>query len=349
MPKHPIRIKPGETIDLELTESERSLLLNEPVFAEVEDLIRSSPPGEPIKITLPELDFLCDCVGAAASDFKKKKTQKKILDGIDRKCSALAEGFTDGGAPSMMGPGGALSLDGPDDKLNAKFMAEQMAKLRDWLDDTEECAREWRITTKPVKDFWLAPAQRDVLLQLPECPWLLRRQAKKKNPTFTVLELLDSMRALVLQMPRLTAQLQMAALLVAKHLAERLFDGMSGYVEAIEKKAEAEERGEVPRPKTDTVYQFTIVLVESDPPIWRRIQVIDCTLDKLHEHIQMAMGWTNSHLHQFRIEKQIYADPGMMEGSFMDFEMEDSTHTLLSEVMIPQGKKKMKFQYEYDF
>ena len=48
-------------------------------------------------------------------------------------------------------------------------------------------------------------------------------------------------------------------------------------------------------PRTpDTVYQFKITLLDSQPPIWRRIQVKDCTLDKLHEHIQTAMGWTNS-------------------------------------------------------
>src|ERR687898_544427 len=48
-------------------------------------------------------------------------------------------------------------------------------------------------------------------------------------------------------------------------------------------------------------YQFKVTLLDTKPPIWRRIQVADCTLDKLHEHIQTAMGWTNSHLHHFRI------------------------------------------------
>src|SRR5689334_20031827 len=41
-------------------------------------------------------------------------------------------------------------------------------------------------------------------------------------------------------------------------------------------------------PVADTVYQFKITLLESHPPIWRRIQVQDCTLDKLHEYIQTA-------------------------------------------------------------
>src|SRR5437868_753080 len=35
-----------------------------------------------------------------------------------------------------------------------------------------------------------------------------------------------------------------------------------------------------------TVYQFKITLQYIKPPIWRRVQVADGTLDGLHEHIQ---------------------------------------------------------------
>ena len=62
-----------------------------------------------------------------------------------------------------------------------------------------------------------------------------------------------------------------------------------------------------PKP-TDTVFQFKITLLGSKPPIWRRIQVKDCTLDKLHELIQTVMGWTNSHLHHFKVGEQLYGD-----------------------------------------
>lgn len=53
-------------------------------------------------------------------------------------------------------------------------------------------------------------------------------------------------------------------------------------------------------PASERLYQFRISLEGTRPPIWRRIQVKNCTLDKLHEHIQTAMGWTNSHLHDFK-------------------------------------------------
>lgn len=62
-------------------------------------------------------------------------------------------------------------------------------------------------------------------------------------------------------------------------------------------------------PASERLYQFKIALLESQPPIWRRIQVKNCTLGKLHEYIQTAMGWTNSHLHQFDIDGERYGIP----------------------------------------
>ncbi len=98
----------------------------------------------------------------------------------------------------------------------------------------------------------------------------------------------------------------------------------------------------------DTVYQFKITLLESHPPIWRRIQVRDCTLDKLHEYIQTAMGWTNSHLHHFRIGEQLYGDPELMQENFEEMEYKDSTTTKISDIL-PRDGKRFRFVYEYDF
>jgi len=96
------------------------------------------------------------------------------------------------------------------------------------------------------------------------------------------------------------------------------------------------------------LFQFKITLEESKPPIWRRIQIEDCTLDMLHEHIQTAMGWTNSHLHQFMIGGERYGDPEMMDDGFDGFEAIDSTRTKISAI-IPEGGKPFRFVYEYDF
>jgi hypothetical protein len=99
---------------------------------------------------------------------------------------------------------------------------------------------------------------------------------------------------------------------------------------------------------TTEIYQFRITLLDAPRPIWRRIRVRDGSLDNLHEYIQTAMGWTNSHLHHFRIGGVPYGDPLLMGENFGEFEYRDSTTTLLSQLM-PRDGKPLRFEYEYDF
>lgn len=52
---------------------------------------------------------------------------------------------------------------------------------------------------------------------------------------------------------------------------------------------------------------------EIRPPIWRRLEVDGrISLAKLHHFIQAAFGWSDYHLHQFKIRDKLYAlpDPG---------------------------------------
>src|SRR5271165_1785635 len=115
------------------------------------------------------------------------------------------------------------------------------------------------------------------------------------------------------------------------------------------KKNNKVEPAQTKKPKAaDLLYQFKITLKESKPPIWRRIQVKECTLDKLHEYIQTAMGWTNSHLHRFEINGKPYGDPALMEEDFEEFGYLDSTRTKISKI-VPEDGKPFKFLYEYDF
>ncbi|MGE4160078.1 MAG: plasmid pRiA4b ORF-3 family protein [Planctomycetota bacterium] len=95
------------------------------------------------------------------------------------------------------------------------------------------------------------------------------------------------------------------------------------------------------------LYQFKITLKGIEPPIWRRIQTKDCTLDKLHEHIQTVMGWQNCHLHLFKIDDQVYSDPLLMEEDFVEQGHEDSTETKLSQLLAKNGPTTLI--YEYDF
>jgi hypothetical protein len=101
-------------------------------------------------------------------------------------------------------------------------------------------------------------------------------------------------------------------------------------------------------PAGERLYQFKVTLLGTHQPIWRRIQVKDGTLDKLHEHIQTAMGWTNSHLHDFQIGGKDYGDPLLMDENFEEFDYGDSTTTKLSDIL-PRTGKRFRFEYRYDF
>ena len=58
------------------------------------------------------------------------------------------------------------------------------------------------------------------------------------------------------------------------------------------------------------LYRLKITLRDCKPPIWRRVVVrADMKLDHLHRVIQIAMGWTDSHLHQFVAGGTYYGQP----------------------------------------
>jgi Plasmid pRiA4b ORF-3-like protein len=98
-----------------------------------------------------------------------------------------------------------------------------------------------------------------------------------------------------------------------------------------------------PVKKTDAVYQLKITLRDIRPPIWRRVQVKDCTLSQLHEIIQVAMGWEFSHLYSFDVNGVDYGDPEMTGG---ELDMEDDRRAKLSR-LVPG--EKFRFHYTYDF
>jgi len=96
------------------------------------------------------------------------------------------------------------------------------------------------------------------------------------------------------------------------------------------------------------IYHLKVVLHETKPPIWRRLQVPgNARLGWLHAVIQVAMGWTNSHLHQFHTGDQVYSDPtfdlGEIEG---DPPILDENKVTLAEAAPGQ---KDALGYEYDF
>ncbi len=117
-----------------------------------------------------------------------------------------------------------------------------------------------------------------------------------------------------------------------RHAARNMFD----LVEAI-------GLAKLPPSKTTrTVYQLKITLKDVQPPVWRRLLVPDCPLSSLHEIIQVAMGWQNSHLHSFRFGQENYTDPRVAA----ELDMEDEDRVNLADVI---KNEKFKFEYSYDF
>jgi hypothetical protein len=97
-----------------------------------------------------------------------------------------------------------------------------------------------------------------------------------------------------------------------------------------------------------TVYRFKIVLRDSAPEIWRRIETQDVSLGQLHALIQTAMGWTNSHLHQFEIAGIRYTDPRFLTDDLDDFGAIDYSRLRISDLVAKYGAK-LRMGYEYDF
>jgi len=101
-------------------------------------------------------------------------------------------------------------------------------------------------------------------------------------------------------------------------------------------------------PPSKRLYQFKITLLDIAPVIWRRIQIKNGSVDKLHQCIQTAMGWTNSHLHQFEIQGIVCGDPELIAGDPDSFVGTNSLETMVSDI-VPQSGARFQFSYEYDF
>jgi hypothetical protein len=94
---------------------------------------------------------------------------------------------------------------------------------------------------------------------------------------------------------------------------------------------------------TTEVYQLRIALREISPAIWRRVLVrSDSTIADLHYTLQLAMGWTDSHLTRFIIHGKDYGVYHMGGMSFTD----DPPRVRLADFRF---RVKERFLYEYDF
>ena len=86
--------------------------------------------------------------------------------------------------------------------------------------------------------------------------------------------------------------------------------------------------------------RLQVTLREVEPKVRRLVDVpASITLDELHDVLQVALGWTDSHLHQHRTDSAVYsiASEGWDDGSDPD------------EQGVQLSALPPRFDYLYDF
>ena len=95
--------------------------------------------------------------------------------------------------------------------------------------------------------------------------------------------------------------------------------------------------------EASTIYRVKVTLQDIHPPLWRRLEIKGNTsLYKLHQIIQEAFGWFDSHLHQFIVEGDYYGE-SVPEA---DFTLRSGRRLKLEQAAPAVGDK---FFYKYDF
>jgi Plasmid pRiA4b ORF-3-like protein len=101
--------------------------------------------------------------------------------------------------------------------------------------------------------------------------------------------------------------------------------------------------GSMKQSKPIVIYQLKISILDIHPMIWRRIRVSsNSTIADLHYIVQIAMGWTDSHLHRFIINGE---EHGVAQIGGISFT--SNPHKVqLADFRLGE---KHRFFYQYDF
>ncbi len=90
-----------------------------------------------------------------------------------------------------------------------------------------------------------------------------------------------------------------------------------------------------------------VTLLDTNPPIWRRLLVpADMTLAQLHVALQAAMGWDDSHLHEFSVGQRGFGRPDPQARLMGEPSSEDEGTVPLAGIL---GRAGFKAIYTYDF
>ena len=89
-------------------------------------------------------------------------------------------------------------------------------------------------------------------------------------------------------------------------------------------------------------YTLNVTLADIHPRIWRQIRVPgDMTLAGLHEVLQIALGWTDSHPHEFEVGKRPFGVPDPDDERDVADEAEPSVAEAL-----PSTRSTIRYTYD---
>jgi len=96
------------------------------------------------------------------------------------------------------------------------------------------------------------------------------------------------------------------------------------------------------------VIRAEVHILEIEPPISRTLELpMNLNLAQLHEVLQAAFGWTDSHLHQFIIGGLAYGAPEFDPGGTGSSRTFEASAVFLSDFLFRYSP--LRFLYEYDF
>ena len=319
-----------ELVTLRLAAPEREVITTSRYVTdrELQDRVRKSPLREPILFNFEELEDLHRALAIDEVETDDKKRRKKIDKLLGKIEDLLEEEEVDAWAPDF-DEGDELPI--PTD-------------ARDFF-DAMFCATvgDGRQAPPPCR-LVLTPDQREMLRNMDAVSVDVHKMLAVSSPGECAFDF--SPRQLLVVSLAVKEALQACPDDTSSQpfveIIERISDGLLATIEDTAALDSNNPAHASPRAPAAVAYQLKITLEGSKPPIWRRVQVADCTLSELHEIVQVVMGWMNSHLHLFEYGKDRFSDPRFE----LDANEFDETQVYLSQ-LVDDGCQKLRYCYDF--
>lgn len=98
--------------------------------------------------------------------------------------------------------------------------------------------------------------------------------------------------------------------------------------------------------KMTDIVELKVILRDIEPPVMRRVQIPgDYSLRRVHDVIQVVMGWYDMHLYEFKLGEKTYGQPDIEGELSFGVRIFDDRNIKL-EKLIERGVRE--FTYTYD-